>query len=189
MNFKRPLILGSNSPRRKQILSEAGYKFAILVSDTDESFDPALSPGAIVEYLAEKKADVILTQLEAKHVVVTADTIVYIDGEVLNKPADAKEAFSMLKKLSGKTHLVVTGICIADLSKKVIRHDRAEVTFKNLSDEEINYYIENSSPYDKAGAYGIQEWIGMIGISNFNGSFYTVMGLPIHLVYEELDKF
>lgn len=189
MNFKRPLILGSNSPRRKQILSEAGYKFAILVSDTDESFDTSLSPEDIVEYLAEKKANVILDQLEEKHVVLTADTIVYLDGHVMNKPSDAAEAFQMLKKLSGKTHLVLTGICIADKNKKVIAHDRAEVTFKNLSDSEINYYIENSSPFDKAGAYGIQEWIGMIGISNFNGSFYTVMGLPIHKVYEELEKF
>ncbi len=189
MNFHRPLILGSNSPRRKQILTDAGYSFTVRVSDADESFSPHLSKTEIPEFLAYQKALVLQPGLKEQEVLITSDTIVYNKGLVLNKPADHQEAFEMIKSLSGVTHEVVTGVSICDKEKTVLFHDIAEVTFRTLKDNEINYYIENFKPYDKAGAYGIQEWIGMIGIARFNGSFYTVMGLPIHRVYEELGKF
>lgn len=188
MNFNHSLILASNSPRRKQLLEEAGFKFKVKTKETDESFPLDLPVIQIARYLAEKKADAFLEEL-GEAIIITADTVVICDQSSLAKPADKEEAAAMLKKLSGKKHQVVTGICLLNHKKRVSFEVITDVFFKVLSEEEINYYLENYKPYDKAGAYGIQEWIGLIGIEKINGSYYNVVGLPVQRVYEELKRF
>lgn len=180
------LILGSGSPRRKYLLSEAGFTFTVVNPSTDESFSTAMPVGEVAKYLAEKKAD-SFTLLDSEQVVLTADTVVIIDNKILNKPSDREEAISMLENLSGKTHTVVTGVCIVSVTKKVLFDDATEVTFKKLTKEEIVYYVDTYKPYDKAGAYGAQDFIGMIAIHKIVGSYFNVMGLPIHLVYQHLS--
>lgn len=181
------LLLASNSPRRQQILRDAGYDFTVQVKDTNEDFDAALKREQIPLYLARKKAEAFAAESES-NVVITADTIVWINERVLNKPQNEAEAREMLRMLSGNKHEVYTAVCILHNKKYDCFYDVAEVYFKELSDEEINYYVEKYKPLDKAGAYGVQEWIGMIGIEKFVGSFYTVMGLPVNMVYERLKK-
>jgi septum formation protein len=188
MNLRKPLILASNSPRRQQILRDCGFDFKIQVKDTNEDFSTELERENIPMYLAKKKAEAFLKESE-NHIILTSDTVVWVDNEVLNKPTDHAEAKTMLQKLSGKKHDVYTAVCILENGIFDCFFDKSEVYFKHLSDSEIDFYIKQYKPFDKAGAYGIQEWIGMIGIEKFVGSFYTVMGLPIHLVYEKLKKY
>ena len=189
MNQLKRLILASSSPRRKQLMADSGYNFEVLPADIDESFSPSLSYTEVPVYLAEKKAKALVEQLPKNCVVLAADTIVHFQGQILNKPADAQEAYSMLAALTGKTHEVVTGVALAESSHIETFYDLAEVTFMPLNEAELRVYIEKFHPYDKAGSYGAQDWIGLIGIQKINGSYFNVMGLPMHLVYERLKHF
>jgi len=183
------LVLASRSVRRQYLLKELGLDFEIISTDVAEEYPETLAPEEIALFLAEKKADSFDTsRMDEKRIIIAADTIVSLDGEILGKPRNFEEAFTMLKKLSGKKHDVITGVCIKSRSKKSLLHVTSQVYFKTLCDEEIEYYINNFRPYDKAGGYGIQEWIGYIGIARLEGSFFNVMGLPVKEVYEELLK-
>lgn len=186
---KYEIILASQSPRRQQLLSDLGLKFSVQSMNVPEEFPPEMGMNEIPIYLAELKATAFLPQLKSNQLVITADTIVWLDGQVLNKPTDYADGFRMLKDLSGKKHQVLTGVCLLSTNKKVSFFASTDVWFKQLSDEEIQYYLETFHPYDKAGAYGIQEWIGYIGIQRIEGSFFNVMGLPIQSVYEHLKAF
>ncbi len=186
---KYQIILASKSPRRQQLLQDLGLKFEVQSMDIPELFPDNLGMTEIPVYLAELKANAFIPQLKDNQLVITADTIVWLDDKVLNKPADYDEGFSMLKDLSGKKHQVLTGVCLLSKDKKVSFYVSTDVWFKQLSDEEIHYYLEHYRPYDKAGAYGIQEWIGYIGINHIEGSFFNVMGLPVQTLYEHLKTF
>lgn len=186
MNFKRQLILASSSPRRQYLMKEAGFDFVVEKPDVDESFPSTLPVNQVAKYLAEKKAEVFRLRIQ-NEVVVTADTVVILGDQILNKPANKAEALSMLHSLSGETHLVMTGVCILSKEKEIAFDDVTEVTFKTLTDSEIEFYIDTYKPYDKAGAYGAQDFIGMIAIEKITGSYFNVMGLPIHRVYQYLQ--
>jgi septum formation protein len=222
MNFKRPLILASSSPRRKFLMKEAGFEFTIQSPDIDESFSSDMPVELVPTYLAEKKARVLLPQIN-QEIVIASDTVVILNKTILNKPKDRKEAIEMLQSLSGKTHLVITAVCLLSKEKSICFDDRTEVTFKKLTNKEIEFYIDNYKPFDKAGSYGAQDCLpvgvnpcsmeeiaflksidkmslieksistqaglGMVAIEKINGSYFTVMGLPMHRVYEELKKF
>ncbi len=183
------IILASKSPRRQQLLSDLGLKFNVQSMDIPEVFPENLGMTEVPIYLAELKAEAFRPQLKNNQLVITADTIVWLDGQVLNKPVDYADGFRMLNDLSGKKHQVITGVCLLSCEKEVSFYSLTDVWFKKLSDEEIHFYLENYRPYDKAGAYGIQEWIGYIGINRIEGSFFNVMGLPIQSVYEHLKTF
>ncbi len=183
-----PFILASNSPRRKEILSQAGFQFTVLPSDVDECFPMEMKPQEVPVMLAERKVKALLESCE-NALILAADTVVILDGEILNKPLDKQDALQMLKKLSGKTHEVVTGIALASPQGIVTAADSAFVSFRELANWEMEWYIRGGSSLDKAGAYGVQDFIGMAGIEQLNGSFYTVMGLPIYHVYELMKPF
>lgn len=183
------IILASKSPRRQQLLSELGLKFCVKSMDIPEEFPEELGMTEVPVYLAELKANAFLPKLKENQLLITADTIVWLDGKVLNKPTDYADGIRMLKDLSGKKHQVLTGVCLLTTDKKVSFYALTDVWFKQLGDEEIHYYLENFQPFDKAGAYGIQEWIGHIGVYRIEGSFSNVMGLPIQNVYEHLKGF
>jgi septum formation protein len=184
------LILASQSPRRQYLLKELGLNFEIMTTNVPEVYPENLNHEQIAVYLAEKKADSFDTsRLDAKALIISADTIVCIEDEILGKPANYKEAVGMLTKLSGKKHEVITAVCLKTKSKRRTFSVISSVYFKELTMEEIDYYIENFQPFDKAGGYGIQEWIGYIGISKIEGSFFNIMGLPVKEFYEELLKF
>mgnify|MGYP002623400404 CR=1 FL=1 len=184
------LILASNSPRRRELLSGLGLDFQVRVlPGIDESYPPTLAAHHTAEYIARKKAEAYRPTMSHDELVITADTVVIVDDEVLGKPADAAQAALMLQKLSGRSHQVVTGVCLT--TKRAMTHFAVctDVTFKELTTAEIDYYIKKYQPYDKAGAYGIQEWIGYIGCTGLNGSYYNVMGLPVQRIYSELQQF
>lgn len=187
--LKYEIILASKSPRRQELLRDLGLKFSVQSMDTPEDFPDDLGMTEVPVYLAELKAEAFRPILKDKQLVITADTIVWLDGQVLNKPTDYADGFRMLKNLSGKKHQVLTGVCLLSTEKKVLFYASTDVWFKELSDEEIQFYLENYRPYDKAGAYGIQEWIGYIGIYHIEGSFFNVMGLPVQSLYEHLKAF
>ena len=183
-----PLILSSNSPRRKELLAGLDIPFEVrVIEDIDESYPDTLPAGEIAEYIAQKKAAAY--EVGNDEVLITADTIVVLDDQILGKPADAEEAKQMLRSLSGKTHHVITGVCLKSRDQQHHFSVISEVTFKTLAEEEISYYVETYKPFDKAGAYGIQEWIGYIGVTGLSGSYFNVMGLPVQRIYEELKKF
>jgi septum formation protein len=186
---KYEIILASKSPRRQQLLSDLGLKFRVQSMDIHEEFPADLGKTEIPVYLAELKAEAFRPHLKSNQLVITADTIVWLNGNVLNKPANYDDGFRMLKNLSGEKHQVITGVSLLSNKKKVSFYVLTDVWFKPLSDEEIHYYLEHYRPYDKAGAYGIQEWIGYIGIYRIEGSFFNVMGLPVQSVYEHLKDF
>lgn len=186
---KFKLLLASKSPRRQYLLKELGATFEVKTKDVDESFPEHLKAQEIPLYLCKKKADAFDEELSENTVVITADTIVWIDNQVLNKPENFEDAVRMLKLLSGKKHEVYTGVCLKSSSKVKVFYAKTDVYFKVLSDEEINYYITNYNPYDKAGAYGAQEWIGYIAVEKIVGSYFNVMGLPVKELYEELMFF
>ncbi len=186
MNFTRPLILGSSSPRRQFLMREASFTFTVEKPDVDEAFPHELPVEHVAKYLAVKKAEFFRTTIKDQ-VVVTADTVVIINNYILNKPQDRNEAISMLRVLSGKTHLVMTGVCILSSEREESFDDTTEVTFKTLTQAEIEFYVDTYKPYDKAGAYGAQDWIGMVAIEQITGSYFNVMGLPIHKVYQHLS--
>lgn len=193
MKLSKPLVLASNSPRRKEIMHNAGYEFTVKVIPTDESFSEEMPVEEVPVFLARTKADCFRDNLQDE-IILCADTVVVIDQEntkskILNKPANHAEAKEMLRMLSGRVHRVITGVCVMTAEETIGFADTSYVHFKELSDWEIDYYIERCKPFDKAGAYGVQDFIGMIGIPKIEGSFYTVMGLPIHRVYEVLEKY
>ncbi len=188
MKLSRPLILASNSPRRREIMQNAGFEFKVKVKPTDEIFSSEMAVEEVPIYLAKTKAECFKDEIKDE-IVLCADTVVIVDGQILNKPTDVEEAKEMLRLQSNKTHRVITGVCIMTREETIAFADTTYVTFKELSDWEIDHYIKTCRPFDKAGSYGVQDFIGMIGIPTINGSFYTVMGLPIHRVYEALGKY
>ncbi len=183
------IILASQSPRRRQILKDAGVHFESRAKDTNEDFPSTLPKKEVPVFLAQKKAQAFLPELNPNELLITADTVVIIEGEILNKPADRAEAIQMLQKISGKMHEVVTGVCLTSPAKQVSFSDLTNVYFLPLSQADIEYYVDTHKPFDKAGSYGIQEYIGYIGIEKIEGSYFNVMGLPIHRVIQELRKF
>jgi septum formation protein len=185
----KKLILASQSPRRKQLLEVMNLDFEVRVRSVEESYPPELSPSAVAEYIALAKAEVFKEDLQPDQIVITGDTVVVDEDQILGKPKNAAEARIMLSGLSGKKHQVVSSLCLLSTEKIVVKSDTSFVYFKTFSTEEIEYYIENYKPYDKAGGYGIQEWLGHIGMLKLEGSFNTVMGLPTHLLYQMLHEF
>jgi len=184
------LILASKSPRRRQLLEDAGFEFELADGfEVEEVYPSGTNALEVAEYLSNLKANSYPFALADRDLLITSDTVVVVNDEVLGKPADYEDGFRMLKKLSGKTHKVVTAVCLRSKEKVVSFSDICEVCFDELQDGEIDFYLNHFKPYDKAGAYGIQEWIGYVGISRIDGSFFTVMGFPIHRVYQELKKF
>ena len=185
-NYK--LILASASPRRQQLMKDAGFTFEVRLKNVEEKYPQELHWENVPEYLSKVKASAFQEELKADEVLITADTVVCIHDRILGKPADRKEAISMLQELSGNRHLVVTGVSVTTRTEQLSFSSRTDVFFKHLSNEEIEFYVDTYKPFDKAGAYGIQEWIGYIGIERIEGSFYNVMGLPIQKLYETLRK-
>lgn len=182
------IILASKSPRRRELLADLGIDFETEIHEVDEVFPEGLPMEEIPQYLARLKAEPFVGSMSDNDLVITSDTIVYVEGEVLGKPADYDEAVEMMYKLSGRRHEVVTGVCLTSKNKQISFASVTDVFFKKLSLKEIDYYITHYKPYDKAGAYGIQEWIGYIGIERIEGSYFNVMGLPVQHLYEELSK-
>lgn len=183
------IILASQSPRRRQILKDAGIEFESRAKDTNEEFSPTLPKKEVPVYLAKKKAEAFLSELNHNELLITADTVVVIGNEILNKPGNRHEAINMLQKISGQMHEVVTGVCLTTHKKQVCFDDLTRVYFLPLSPSDIEYYVDHYKPFDKAGSYGIQEYIGYIGIEKIEGSYFNVMGLPVHKVIAELRKF
>ncbi|MCE2789119.1 MAG: Maf family protein [Saprospiraceae bacterium] len=183
------LILGSRSPRRSQLLTEAGYSFTIRVNETDESFDPTMPVLEVAEMLACRKAEALRDELTSEEVLLTADSVVILDQMIYNKPRDAEDAKQMLGALSGKTHTVATGVCILSRMEWRSMTVFTQITFDLLDDSEIDHYLDVYRPYDKAGSYGVQDWIGLCKVSKIDGSYSNVMGLPMREVYHELCNF
>lgn len=183
------LILASNSPRRRELLSGLGLDFEVWVlQGIDESYPADLREGDIPLYISRAKAQAYLSSLSEDELLITADTIVWLDGEVLEKPKDEADACRMLRELSGKTHQVFTGVCLTTKEKQVAFSCRTDVTFARLDEEEIRHYVETYRPLDKAGAYGVQEWIGYIGVERVEGSYFNVVGLPVQRLYQTLKQ-
>lgn len=183
------IVLGSKSPRRHELLRGLGIEFEIRTRDTDESFDPSMQLEEIALFLADVKARAISDTIRHDELLITADTIVCLGDEVLNKPQSADEAHQMLRMLSGKMHRVYTGVSLMTSEKQKLFYDETKVFFRELSDDEIVYYVEKYKPYDKAGSYGAQEWMGFVGVERIEGSYFNVMGLPVHKLYTELLEF
>ncbi|ROH96076.1 Maf family protein [Chryseobacterium daecheongense] len=181
------ILLASQSPRRKELLSSLGFDFEVVKIDCEEIIPENISIGEAAAYLSQLKADAF-ANLKEGEVLLTADTVVAINDQILGKPRDKSDAKAMLQALSGKTHQVYTGITIKTIDRTFTETDVADVEFDDISEDEIEYYIQNYRPFDKAGSYGIQEWLGMAKIRKMNGSFYTIMGLPTHLVYKILRE-
>lgn len=182
------IVLASNSPRRRELLGQLGVKFRVeTIKGLDESYDHSMPVSEVAAYLSQLKASAY--SLAANELIITADTVVICEGEVMGKPADRTDAYRMIRALSGRTHQVITGVTIATTDKKETFSNVTEVTFASLTDEEIYHYIDVYRPYDKAGAYGIQEWIGYMGIIGINGCYYNVMGLPVNHLYTLLKTF
>lgn len=182
------LILASGSPRRQQFFKDLELDFEIRLKEIEEIFPEELKAAEITNYLAELKANAFKGELKENEILITSDTIVWHNEKALGKPKDKQDAFEILRSLSNATHEVITSVCFKTNLKTDLLHEITKVTFNELSDEAILYYIDNYKPYDKAGAYGIQEWIGFIGVSKIEGSYANVMGLPVDKVYDYLSK-
>lgn len=182
-------ILASASPRRKQLLEWAEVDFEIVLHPTDESFPPHLTPAEAAVYIAVQKAAAVQSSTGTSKTVIAADTIVVLGNNIIGKPKDRDEAVAILQRLSGQTHTVITGVCIKREMKHFEFYDATEVSFHPLTTEQIEFYVDKYKPYDKAGAYAIQEWIGVVGIKHIKGDFYNVMGLPVSRVVQALEKF
>lgn len=184
---KYKIYLASKSPRRRELLQQLRIPFNVItIGGIDESFPPTMPALDVPQYISTIKADAFMKTIDDNELVITADTMVVCEDRILGKPKDSDEAKSMLRFLSGKTHKVATGVTISSLDKRTSFTTVTSVTFAEITDEEINYYVENFMPLDKAGAYGIQEWIGVVAISGIEGSYYNVMGLPVHRLFQEL---
>ncbi len=183
------VILASNSPRRQELMQGLGLSFEVkTLSDIDESYPADLAAVKVAGFIAQRKADAYASIVQEKELIITADTVVVLGKRVLGKPQDRGEAIAMLRALSGQVHQVVTGVCLLTQAGRKVFDALTQVRFAPLSEEEISYYVDNFQPYDKAGAYGVQEWIGYIGVEEIQGSYYNVMGLPIQKLYRELQK-
>ncbi len=190
LHNRKQIILASNSPRRQELLKGIGIDFKIFVKNNiDEEFDANIPTDKVAEFLAKKKAAHYEDIIDENTIVITADTVVVYDNTILNKPENKADAQTMLRLLSGKKHEVITGVCIKSKEREMLFSSTSVVYFDTIADREIDYYIDSYKPYDKAGAYGIQEWIGYIGISKIEGSYFNVMGLPINLIYKALKSF
>jgi len=184
-NYK--IVLGSGSPRRQELIEHLRLPYSIRVSDVEEIIPDGMNPYDVPAYLSELKSDHLAHTMTDHELIITADTIVILDDQILGKPVDRNDAYRMIKLMSGRAHRVVTGITLRTKDRKISKSDQSEVTFLELSDDEIYWYIDNFNPMDKAGAYGIQDWIGSCKISNISGSYYNIMGLPMHLLYGMLE--
>lgn len=186
---KYKVILASNSPRRKELLAGLGVDYEVrTLPDVDESYPETLQGADIPLYISKEKADAYQAMIQPDELMITADTIVWLDGKVLGKPEDREDALQMLREMSGRTHEVFTGVCITTTKWQRSFTAQTEVRFSVLSEEEIAFYVDKFQPMDKAGAYGVQEWIGFIGVENISGSYYNIMGLPVQKLYRELLK-
>lgn len=183
------LILGSGSPRRKELLKKIGLDFTTISKDIVEDYPRYLHGSEITNHIAELKASAFIDDLKEGDLLITADTVVRIHGKILGKPKDRNDAIAMLQELSNTAHEVITSICFTSLDKQKTFHDATIVHFKELTQEEIEFYIDTFKPFDKAGAYGIQEWIGLIAITKIDGSYYNVVGFPVHKFYKEIMQF
>ena len=189
INDKYRIVLASNSPRRRELLAGLGLPFEVRVlQDIDESYPDDLPVSEVALFIAGKKADAYRKTIADDELIITADTVVIVGEEILGKPTDEADAIRMLREISGRTHQVTTGVCLLTAEKEHRFAVTTDVTFKTLSDEEIQFYVSHYKPFDKAGAYGIQEWIGYIGVTGLHGSYYNVMGLPVQRIYSELQK-
>lgn len=187
---KYEIVLASNSPRRKELLQRMGVNFKVrTLFGIDESYPDSLRGEDIVCYLSRNKAKAYQSSMAPNELLITADTIVYVDGEVMGKPKNAEQAKEMLHKLSGKTHQVITGVTIVTAKRTENFGVTSQVKFTNITDEEINFYVDNYLPFDKAGAYGIQEWIGIVAVEEIKGSYFNVVGLPVQRLYQKLKTF
>jgi septum formation protein len=182
------IILASSSPRRQSFFKDLGIDFEIRLKPVDETYPPTLTNYEISDYLAELKALPFKEELIEKDILITSDTIVWHKNQALGKPKDINEAFQMIKSLSNQTHEVITSVCFTTQTSQKTVHNSSKVTFKDLTDKEIEFYVKNYKPFDKAGAYGIQEWIGQIGVTKIEGSYFNIMGLPVHLLYQNLNE-
>ena len=186
---KYKVILASGSPRRRELMAGLGVNYEVrILPDVDESYPDTLQGEEIPLYIAKEKADAYIPMMQPDELIITADTIVWLDGKVLGKPRDREDALQMLRIMSGRTHKVFTGVCITTTDWQRSFTAQTEVRFATLSEDEIIYYVDNFKPMDKAGAYGVQEWIGFIGVENISGSYYNIMGLPVQKLYRELLK-
>lgn len=184
----KKLILSSNSPRRQELMRGLELEFEVKVNQVNEKIPMGMPPEFVAAYLSKFKAESYPDELAENEILITSDTIVIVNGHLLGKPANEQEAFDMIKSLSGDTHLVITAVTIMDRNRSITLEDETKVTLRFLDEDEIWHYIRKYKPFDKAGAYGIQEWIGFIGVSRIEGSYFNVMGFPLHLVYEQLKK-
>lgn len=186
----KKIILASNSPRRRELLAGLDISFEVkVIPGIDESYPEDLPAVEVPQYISKAKADAYLGMIDDDTMVITADTVVVLDDEILGKPVDDDDARRILHKLSGKTHQVITGVCLTSLDKQRVFAVTTDVTFKQFTEQEIDYYVSHYHPLDKAGAYGIQEWIGHIGVTALNGSYFNVMGLPVQRIYMEMQDF
>ena len=186
---KYKVILASGSPRRRELMAGLGVNYEVrILPDVDESYPDTLQGEEIPLYIAKEKADAYIPMMQPDELIITADTIVWLDGKVLGKPRDREDALQMLRTMSGRTHEVFTGVCITTTDWQRSFTAQTEVRFATLSEDEIIYYVDNFKPMDKAGAYGVQEWIGFIGVENISGRYYNIMGLPVQKLYRELLK-
>jgi len=186
----RKLILASHSPRRRELMKGAGLDFVLADGyEVDEVYPPEIPVRKVPEYLAKLKSGAYPETMNHDEILITADTVVILDGEIIGKPKGREDALAMVNKISGREHIVITGVCIRSADKLKSFSVGSRVIFRELAPEEIEYYVDEYKPYDKAGSYGIQEWIGYVGIKGVKGSFYNVMGLPIQTLYVELEKF
>lgn len=189
-HMKYKILLASKSPRRREILSLLKFPYTVVTMDgIDESYPADMEPDKVSEFISNKKADEFLKKIGDDELIITADTVVICDGKILGKPKGKEEACDMLRLLSGKTHKVTTGVTVATTTKRESFTSESLVTFASLTDEEIKFYVDMFHPFDKAGAYGIQEWIGAVAVAKIDGSFYNVMGLPVHRLYQTLKNF
>lgn len=187
---KYKIILASNSPRRKELLSGIDITYEVrTLPNIDESYPESIAKEQVAEFVAKKKASAYKNSLKSNELLITADTIVLLNNKIYGKPIELEEAKQMLHDLSGQTHRVITGVCMTAKEKQICFSETALVTFGNLSDEEIEYYVEKYQPMDKAGAYGVQEWIGYVAVKRIEGSYFNVMGLPMHELYKQLKNF
>ena len=185
----KQIVLASNSPRRRELLAGLGFPFEVRVLEgIDESYPHDLPVSEVALYIAGKKAEAYRQAITDDELIITADTVVIVGDEILGKPVDEADAVRMLRELSGRTHQVTTGVCLLSSAQESRFAVTTDVTFKTLPDEEIQYYVSHYKPFDKAGAYGIQEWIGYIGVTGLHGSYYNVMGLPVQRIYSELQR-
>ena len=182
------VVLGSASPRRQQLLAGLGIPFEVEVRETDESFGHKLKAQEIPLHIATSKAEAFYADLGDRDIVITADTVVWINGHVMNKPSDRSDAIAMISELSGSVHEVYTAVCILSSQGKTLLWDETRVHFAKLERDEIEFYVDQYKPFDKAGAYGAQDWIGLVGIDRLEGSYFNVMGLPVHKLYDALKK-